>query len=92
MAYQTVADVLELEMNVELKAGGLRVNYTAQFENTKYYTPPSDAQRISAQQAAARRSEKMWASVSALLDEINPPEVDSLTQVGIVSSKLMVGF
>lgn len=90
LAYQTVADVLELEMNVELDAGGLRVNYTAQFENTKYYTPPSDKQRITAQQAAARRAEKMWSSVNAILDEINPPVVDTAT--GIVASKFSVGF
>lgn len=92
LAYQTVADVLELELNVELKAGGLRVNYTAQFENTKYYTPPSDAQRISAQQAAARRAEKMWSAVNALLNEINPPDVDTSTATGIVASKYSVGF
>lgn len=92
LAYQTVADVLELELNVELEAGGLRVNYTAQFENTKYYTPPSDAQRISAQQAAARRAERMWSAVNALLNEINPPAVDSSTASGIVASNFSVGF
>jgi hypothetical protein len=92
LAFQTVADALELEMNVELQAGGLRVNYTAQFENTKYYTPPSDAQRVSAQQAAARRAEKMWSSVSAIINEINPPEVDTSSDVGIVASKYSVGF
>ncbi|WP_428663522.1 DUF6712 family protein [Runella sp.] len=92
LAYQTVADVLELELNVELDAGGLRVNYTAQFENTKYYTPPTDAQRISAQQAAARRAEKMWSTVNSILTEINPPVVDTSTASGIVASKFSVGF
>jgi hypothetical protein len=92
LAYQTVADVLELEMNVELAAGGLRINYTAQFENTKYFTPPSDAQRISAQQAAVRRADKMWSIVGAILDEITPALIDSSMAVGLVKSKSTIGF
>lgn len=75
LAYQTVADVLELQQNVQLSAGGLRVNYTAQFENTKYFTPPSDSQRVSAQQAAARQAALLWGTVDAVLKEINPPTV-----------------
>lgn len=92
VAHQTVADVLELEMNVELNAGGLRVNYTAQFENTKYFSPPSDSQRITAQQAATRRAEKMWTALGAVLNKINPPAVDTSTATGIVASKSMIGF
>jgi hypothetical protein len=92
LAYSTIASVLELEMNVELSAGGLRVNYTTQFQNTKYYTPPSDAQRSSAQQAAARRAQSIWAEISSLLQEINPTTDNEVVGSPIVEGKSIVSL
>ncbi|AYQ31442.1 DUF6712 family protein [Runella sp. SP2] len=86
LAYSTIASVLELEMNVELNAGGLRVNFSTQFQNTKYYTPPSDAQRSSAQQAATRRAESMLAEMSSILQEMNPT-----TETVVVGSPIVEG-
>lgn len=93
LAYSTIASVLELEMSVELSAGGLRVNFTTQFQNTKYFTPPSDSQRGSAQQAAARRAQSMWAEMSSLLKELNPsPESEEIVSSPIVEGKSIISL
>jgi hypothetical protein len=92
LAYATIANALELEMNVELNAGGLRVNYTTQFQNTKYFTPPTDAQRSSAQQAAARRADTMWGSIGAMMSVIYPPTEVLDTGNPVIEGKSIVSL
>ncbi|GAB3177645.1 DUF6712 family protein [Telluribacter humicola] len=57
LAYCTVADAIELNMAVELNAEGLRLNYTSQIGNVKYYSPPDHATRESLLAAARSRAQ-----------------------------------
>jgi hypothetical protein len=75
LAFKTIVEVMQLQLSVELNAGGLRVNYGSMFSNTyKYYTPPSDAQRSIAVETAKERSAGLWSEIGSLLDTINGVE------------------
>jgi hypothetical protein len=75
LAFRTIVEVMQLQLAVELNAGGLRVNYGSMFSNTyKYYTPPSDAQRSIAVETAKNRATILWSEIASLLDTINGVE------------------
>jgi hypothetical protein len=75
LAFRTIVEVMQLQLSVELNAGGLRVNYGSMFSNTyKYYTPPSDAQRSLAVETAKSRAAGLWSEIGSLLDAINGVE------------------
>lgn len=71
--YQTVADALELQLPFEINVDGLRVHYTAEYGNVKYFTPPSMAQVESVRLACLQRANDAWGEISVILLEINPP-------------------
>ncbi|WP_028665943.1 DUF6712 family protein [Runella zeae] len=91
IAFQTVAEVIELEQSIQLNANGLRVYYGSQYINAKYFMPPSEAQRLVSMQAAQRRAAMYWTQITTLLNEINGV-VEAAPVVWIVSTDKIVGF
>ena len=73
--YQTIADALELQLPFEINADGLRVHYTAQYSNVRYFAPPSMAQVEAVRLACQRRADSTWQDISVILEEITPPTV-----------------
>lgn len=72
--FQTVAEALELQLPFEINADGLRVHYTAQYGNVRYFMPPSMAQVEAVRLAALRKANECWTEISNILTELNPPE------------------
>ncbi len=76
--FQTVAEALELQLPFEINADGLRVHYTSQYGNVRYFTPPSLAQVETVRLGCLRKANEAWAEVTNILTEINPPETPVL--------------
>ncbi|MGX5854511.1 DUF6712 family protein [Dyadobacter jiangsuensis] len=75
VVFQAVANVIQLQQNIQLDAGGLRVYQTSQngSQNVKYYRAPTEAERKSAAGAAQARADFFWDSVGTTSAEINNP-------------------
>ena len=92
LALQTVAEVIELEQSIQLSHLGLKLYFGSQYVNAKYFTPPSEAQRLVTMQAAQRRAAAYWAQMGEILNEINGIVPDEDLSTGIVSTDKIVGF
>lgn len=83
LAYLCVADAIELNMAVELSADGLRLNFTSQIGNVKYYTPPDNATRLSVLAAANRKANSMTEEIGRIVSELDG---NTDTGTGLVDS------
>ncbi|WP_028521966.1 DUF6712 family protein [Runella limosa] len=84
LVYRTLIEAFQLQLAVEINAGGLRVNYGSMFSNTyKYYTPPTDQQVAKALGVLKEKERLFWGVLSGLINRINGVEVP------VVSSKMI---
>lgn len=83
LAYLVVADAIALNMAVELSAEGLRLNYTGEFGNVKFYQPPSDRLRESILNAASKKAKGLIDQVSTAITVI---EGTSETGYGLIDN------
>jgi hypothetical protein len=74
LAYLTVAEAISTSMAVELSAGGLRLNYTSQIGNVKYYAPPPEATRLSVLAEARHKANGLLDQMARDLALILDPE------------------
>ena len=71
LVYRTLIEAFQLQLAVELNAGGLRVNYGSMFSNTyKYYTPPTDQQVAKAINVLKEKERLFWGVMSGLINKI----------------------
>lgn len=75
VVFQAVANVIQLQQNIQLDAGGLRVYAASQngSQNVKYYRAPTDQERKTAVAAAQGRADFYWDSVAMIAAEISNP-------------------
>lgn len=73
LAYLTVAEAIGTSMAVELNAGGLRLNYTSQIGNVKYYAPPSEGTRLSVLNEMRHKANGLLDQMARDLALINDP-------------------
>lgn len=71
--FQTLADALELQLPFEINSDGLRVHYSSEYGNVRYFMPPTDAQIQATRAACQRRADEGWTAIADILLEINPP-------------------
>lgn len=71
--FQAIADALELQLPFEINADGLRVHYSSEYGNVRYFMPPTDAQIQATRAACQRRADEGWTAIADILLEINPP-------------------
>lgn len=84
LVYRTLIEAFQLQLAVEINAGGLRVNYGSMFSNTyKYYTPPTDLQVAKALAVLKEKERFFWGEMATLLNKINGVETP------VVSSKMI---
>ncbi len=71
LVYRTLIEAFQLQLAVELNAGGLRVNYGSIFSNTyKYYTPPTDQQVAKAINVLKEKERLFWGEMATLINQI----------------------
>ncbi len=90
LVFQAVANVIQLQQNIQLDAGGLRVYQTSQngSQNVKYYRAPSDQERARAIAAAQGKADFYWDSVAEIVGEISNPEPVSFSREIIYNGKM----
>lgn len=76
VVFQAVANVIQLQQNIQLDAGGLRVYGTSMggTQNVKFYRAPTDGERSRALAAAQARADVYWDKASEILSDINNPD------------------
>lgn len=90
LAYSVVADAIGLSMAVELSADGLRLNYTAEFGNVKYYKPPGDRLREQVLAQASKKAKELMDQVSRAVSEADGESDDGLGLVDNSDSKIVM--
>lgn len=82
VVFQSVANVIQLQQNIQLDGSGLRVYGTSAngSQNVKFYRAPSDSERSTALAAAQARADFYWDTVSETLLDIVNPEHDNFTR------------
>lgn len=90
IAFQSVANVIQLQQNIQLDGSGLRVYGTSAngSQNVKFYRAPSDSERSTALAAAQARADYYWDVVSETLLDITNPEHDNFTREIITTGPL----
>ncbi len=90
LAYSVVADAIGLSMAVELSADGLRLNYTAEFGNVKYYKPPGDRLREQVLSQASKKAKELMDQVIRAVTEADGDSDDGLGLVDNSNSKIVM--
>lgn len=90
LAYAVIADAIAINMAVELSGDGLRLNYTAEFGNVKYYKPPGDRLREQVLAQANKKAIELMDQVSRAVSEAAGQSDDGLGLVDNSDSKIVM--
>jgi len=90
VVFQSVANVIQLQQNIQLDGSGLRVYGTSAngSQNVKFYRAPTESERSTALAAAQARADFYWDTVSETLLDIINPEHDNFTREMITTGPL----
>ena len=90
VVFQSVANIIQLQQNIQLDGSGLRVYGTSAngSQNVKFYRAPTEGERSTALAAAKARADIYWDTVSETLLDIVNPDHDNFTREIITTGAL----